>query len=98
MLDISESALKVAQHRLGDLAKKVQWIAQDVTRLKLPEQSVDAWHDRAVFHFLTKEQDRQYYVDIVKRTVKHDGHVIISTFAEDGPEKCSGLIVNRYNN
>ncbi len=97
VLDISTGALEVAQQRLGDDADKVQWITQDVTQLQLPEESLDVWHDRAVFHFLTNEQDRQNYVDVVKRTVKHGGHVIVSTFAEDGPEKCSGLEVQRYN-
>ena len=97
VLDISESALKVAQDRLGDLAKKVQWIAQDVTQAQFPEQSIDVWHDRAVFHFLTNEEDRNNYIDVVMKSVKHGGHVIISTFAEDGPKECSGLEVKRYN-
>ncbi len=97
VLDISESALKVAQHRLGDLAKKVQWIAQDVMQVQFPEQSIDVWHDRAVFHFLTNEEDRNNYIDVVIKSVKRGGHVIVSTFAEDGPEKCSGLEVQRYN-
>ncbi len=97
VLDISESALKVAQDRLGDLTRKVQWIAQDITRVKFPEQSIDVWHDRAVFHFLTNAADRKNYINVVMKSVKRGGHVIVSTFAEDGPEKCSGLEVQRYN-
>lgn len=96
VLDISASALHAAQARLGAAASRVQWIEADITRLVLPEASVDVWHDRAVFHFLTDPLDRQRYVNTVLRAVKPGGHVIIATFAEDGPLKCSGLDIVRY--
>ncbi|HUX92000.1 MAG TPA: class I SAM-dependent methyltransferase [Gallionellaceae bacterium] len=96
VLDISAVALHAAQQRLGPEASRVKWIEADVTQLELPEASVDVWHDRAVFHFLTDPLDRQRYVQAVLRTVKPGGHVIIATFAEDGPLKCSGLDIVRY--
>lgn len=96
VLDISASALHAAQARLGSAASRVNWIVADITRLELPEASVDVWHDRAVFHFLTDPLDRQRYVQTVLHAVKPGGHVIIATFAEDGPLKCSGLDIIRY--
>ncbi len=96
VLDISESALQTAQKRLGSLAQKVNWIVADITQAQLPNQFYDVWHDRAVFHFLTNPQDRQSYIQAVKNAVKPGGHVIVATFANDGPEKCSGLEVVRY--
>jgi 2-polyprenyl-3-methyl-5-hydroxy-6-metoxy-1,4-benzoquinol methylase len=96
VLDISEAALQTAQKRLGSLASKVNWIVADITQAQLPNQFYDVWHDRAVFHFLTKDQDRQSYIQAVKNAVKPGGHVIVATFANDGPEKCSGLDVVRY--
>jgi ubiquinone/menaquinone biosynthesis C-methylase UbiE len=96
VLDISAAALDAAQARLGSAASRVKWIEADITRLELPEASLDVWHDRAVFHFLTDPQDRQRYVQTTLHAVKPGGHVIIATFAEDGPQKCSGLDVVRY--
>lgn len=97
VLDLSKSALEVAQQRLGNLAKKVKWIVGDITEISLPKHSVDLWHDRAVFHFLTSESARRKYVDLVLNSVKPGGYVVVATFAEDGPEKCSGLPVRRYS-
>lgn len=97
VLDISAAALKVAQARLGSAASRVNWIEADITKLELPEASIDVWHDRAVFHFLTDAADRQRYVQTVQHAVKPGGHVIIATFAEDGPLKCSGLDIVRYS-
>ena len=97
VLDLSASALKVAQQRLGESAKKVNWLEEDVTKLNLEKHSIDVWHDRAVFHFLTDELDRQRYVETVLKAVKPSGFVIIATFAEDGPKECSGLPVQRYS-
>lgn len=97
VLDLSGSALQVAQNRLGDAAQKVQWIEGDVTKVTLPRHSIDVWHDRAVFHFLTSEAERRRYVDAVLNSVKPGGYVIMATFAEDGPEQCSGLPVQRYS-
>lgn len=97
VLDLSSNALNVAKNRLGDAARKVSWLEGDVTQLSLPRHSIDLWHDRAVFHFLTDKNDRQRYVDAVLSTVKPGGYVIVATFAEGGPEKCSGLPVRRYS-
>ena len=97
VLDLSSAALDVAKRRLGKHAKAVQWIAGDITQTDLPINRFDIWHDRAVFHFLTNPTDRQAYVAQVVRAVKPNGHIIVATFAEDGPEKCSGLPVMRYN-
>jgi ubiquinone/menaquinone biosynthesis C-methylase UbiE len=96
VLDLSSAALEVAKHRLGKHAEAVRWIVGDITKTELPENRFDVWHDRAVFHFLTDPSDRQGYVEQVMRSVRPGGHVIIAAFAEDGPEKCSGLPVMRY--
>ncbi|MDD5250888.1 MAG: class I SAM-dependent methyltransferase [Rhodocyclaceae bacterium] len=96
VLDLSAAALAAAQRRLGARAGEVRWIEADVTRAALPFQAYDVWHDRAVFHFLTSPADRHAYVEAVLRAVKPGGHVIVATFAEDGPTQCSGLPVMRY--
>src|SRR5262245_30388446 len=88
VLDISSAALQTAQQRLATQAKEVTWLEADVTQVQLPHYFYDIWHDRAVFHFLTDPEDRQRYVHIVKEAVKPGGHVIVATFASDGPEKC----------
>jgi SAM-dependent methyltransferase len=97
VLDISPAALDVARSRLGDAAARVTWIEADVLCADLPAGSYDLWHDRAVFHFLTEEADRARYVECVRRAVKPGGHVIVATFAGDGPTQCSGLDVVRYD-
>ena len=97
VLDISQKAIDVARSRIGKPADKVRWYCTDITKATLPQNYFDVWHDRAVFHFLTQEYDRKKYVDQVMRTVKHGGYVIISTFGPEGPEKCSGLDVVRYD-
>jgi ubiquinone/menaquinone biosynthesis C-methylase UbiE len=97
VLDVSATALQLARQRLGQRAGDVNWIEADITQADLPAQSYDLWHDRAVFHFLTQAEDRQRYVQAVRRSVKQGGHVIVSTFASDGPEHCSGLDVVRYS-
>ena len=74
----------------------MQWTEGDITKVLLPVHAFDVWHDRAVFHFLTSKEDRAAYVDTVLRSVKPGGHVIVATFAEDGPIQCSGLPVVRY--
>lgn len=94
VLDLSAAALAVAKLRLETDA--VHWLEGDITRVELPVKRFDIWHDRAVFHFLTDSSDRIAYVEQVMRAVRPGGHVIIATFAEDGPEKCSGLPVMRY--
>lgn len=97
VLDLSAAALAAAKNRLGSRANAVQWIEANITNAPLPAHAYDLWHDRAVFHFLTSPQDRQAYVKAVLRAVKPGGHVIVATFAEDGPTQCSGLPVMRYS-
>jgi uridine phosphorylase len=96
VLDLSGSALKRAQDRLGDLAGAFTWIEADVTS-PWSLKPMDIWHDRAVFHFLTTADERARYRTHLQRTVKLGGAVIIATFAPDGPERCSGLPVERYS-
>jgi len=97
VLDVSGTALQLARQRLGARAADVNWIEADITQADLPEQAYDVWHDRAVFHFLTRPADRQRYVETVRHAVRKGGHVIVATFAPDGPDHCSGLEVVRYN-
>lgn len=97
VLDISAAALDVARHRLGGAASAVHWLEADITQVDFPEHRFALWHDRAVFHFLTDAADRARYLNAVGRAVKPGGFVIVGTFAEDGPEQCSGLPVRRYN-
>lgn len=97
VLDLSETALAAAKKRLGMRVSDVSWLAGDITQIKLPRHAYDVWHDRAVFHFLTTPDDRMAYVNTVLSAVKPGGYVIVATFAEDGPEKCSGLPVMRYS-
>ena len=96
VLDVSQAALDIAKARLGKRASKVQWIAADVTKWR-PAQTFDIWHDRAAFHFLVDAADRAAYIARLKQVVAPGGHVIIATFGIDGPEKCSGLPVQRYD-
>ena len=96
VLDLSAAALSAAQARLGAGSSSVRWLEADVTRAELAGDAYDLWHDRAVFHFLTTAEERNAYVRQVLRSVKPGGHVIVATFAEDGPTQCSGLPVMRY--
>lgn len=96
VLDLSAAALAVARERLGKRAQAVHWLEGDVTQVEFPVHRFDIWHDRAVFHFLTEPAERHAYVEQVMRAVRPGGHVIVATFAEDGPDKCSGLPVMRY--
>lgn len=97
VLDLSSTSLGIAQTRMGQLAEKVDWVEGDVIRVNLPSCHFDLWHDRAVFHFLTLPVEREAYVSQVTHCLKPGGHVIISTFGPEGPEKCSGLDVVRYD-
>ncbi len=96
VLDLSPKALAQARSRLGGRADRVTWIAADVTSWTPPMQ-YDVWHDRAAFHFLTDADDRRRYVETLEGALAPHGHTIIATFAPDGPEKCSGLPVARYD-
>jgi 2-polyprenyl-3-methyl-5-hydroxy-6-metoxy-1,4-benzoquinol methylase len=97
VLDLSAAALAKAKARLGSRAASVQWLEANILDVTLPASAYDVWHDRAVFHFLTSESERHRYVEQVLHAVKPGGLVIVATFAEDGPEKCSGLPVMRYS-
>lgn len=96
VLDLSPAALELSKTRLGAAASRVRWVAGDVTRW-VPDRAYGLWHDRAVFHFLTDPAGQDAYVDVMRRAVAPGGHAIIATFAEDGPERCSNLPVQRYS-
>lgn len=96
VLDISETALGKARLRLGERARRVRWLSADVTDVD-DLGTFDIWHDRAVFHFLTDVSDRKRYVELARRTVPEGGHLIVASFADDGPKRCSNLDVCRYN-
>jgi SAM-dependent methyltransferase len=96
VLDLSVAALKAAKARLGARADRVYWLVEDAT-IWQPARQYDIWHDRAAFHFLTDTADRAAYIERLTRGLKAGGHAIIATFALDGPEKCSGLPVARYD-
>jgi len=96
VLDIAETALGKARARMGEWAGRVEWIVADVTEVR-DVGTLDVWHDRAVFHFLSEESDRRQYVELARRTLPEGGHLIIAAFADDGPKWCSGLDVCRYN-
>jgi SAM-dependent methyltransferase len=96
VLDVSTRALAEARARLGARAAEVEWIEQDVTTFN-PARRFGLWHDRALFHFLTNPQERQQYVASLRRTLVPGGAAIVATFATDGPTKCRGLPVVRYD-
>lgn len=97
VLDLSDEALRTARDRLGAAAGGVAWLHGDVRTIALEPQSLDLWHDRAVFHFLTDEADRAAYVRQVVHALKPGSSLVIATFAPDGPTRCSGLPVVRYD-
>jgi len=96
VLDLSANALEATKQRIGAAAPQVDWIVADATSWR-PQKSYDVWHDRAAFHFLTDPRDRAAYVERLHAALAPSGHVIIATFAPDGPEKCSGLPVQRHD-
>lgn len=97
VLNISDTAIDANKKRIGKPSELVHWLVADITKIELEPTAYDVWHDRAVFHFLTEAADRLAYVRQVARAVRHGGHVIVSTFGPDGPTKCSGLEVVRYD-
>lgn len=97
VLDISSEALARARQRLGAMAGRVNWIEADVTQVQLAPSHFDLWHDRAVFHFLTRPTERSAYTKLLGRALRPLGHVILATFAPDGPQRCSGLPTMRYS-
>ena len=96
VLDIASAAIKKSQGRLGAAAQSVVWLVGDVTTMALPASTYDVWHDRAVFHFLTKPEQRLIYVRQLVSALKPGGQVVIATFGPEGPQKCSGLDIRRY--
>jgi 2-polyprenyl-3-methyl-5-hydroxy-6-metoxy-1,4-benzoquinol methylase len=96
VLDISAAAINRAKKRLGDRAQKVNWIVEDVTTFK-PQEKYDFWHDRAAFHFLTSEEDVSHYLETAAQSISQSGILIIGTFSEEGPKKCSGLEIKQYS-
>jgi ubiquinone/menaquinone biosynthesis C-methylase UbiE len=96
VVDISESALSVARTRVGLRAGQVKWLAADARDLHFPHP-IDLWHDRAVFHFLTKLADQDAYLSCLREAMRPVGHVVMATFGPQGPERCSGLPVERYD-
>lgn len=97
VLDISQTAIDVTRNRLKESAECVRWIVGDVTKISLETKAYDVWHDRAVFHFLTSDEQRAVYIKNVAHAVRTGGHVIVGTFGPEGPTKCSGLDVMRYD-
>jgi 2-polyprenyl-3-methyl-5-hydroxy-6-metoxy-1,4-benzoquinol methylase len=97
VLDVSQTAIDVTKRRLGLAAELIHWLAADITEAELEPGAYDVWHDRAVFHFLTASEQRVAYVRNVAHAVRPGGHVIVSTFEPEGPTKCSGLDVVRYD-
>ena len=97
VLDVSQVAIDVTRKRLGQLADRVHWLVADITQTELESSVYNVWHDRAVFHFLTTPQQRVAYIRQVIHSVKPGGYVIVGTFGPDGPTKCSGLEVVRYD-
>jgi len=97
VLDVSGAALAQAADRLGADAARVTWLEANILDIQLPVSGYELWHDRAVFHFLTDAADRRRYVEQVLGAVRVGGHVVVATFASDGPARCSGLEVARYD-
>jgi SAM-dependent methyltransferase len=95
VLDIAANALAAAEARLGPRAEDVTWLEGDILDMPLPRQ-YDVWHDRAVFHFLTAEADQAQYIAVMRSALKVNGHLILATFAPDGPERCANLDAVRY--
>lgn len=96
VLDISEAAIERAKQRLCDRAEKVKWIVADAAKFQ-PTEKYDFWHDRAAFHFLTDEQEISNYLDTAQRSIKPTGVLVIGTFSEQGPKKCSGIEIKQYS-
>ncbi len=96
VLDISGSAIDRAKTRLNVRANRVKWIVADAATFK-PSEKYDFWHDRAAFHFLTKEQEIEGYLDTVQKSIQPTGILVIGTFSEQGPKKCSGIEIRQYS-
>lgn len=97
VLDISEKALEKVKERLGESAKKIEWIVSDITEYHDNTKKYDVWHDRAAFHFLVENEQIETYLSIAKTNIKNDGFLSVGTFSENGPTKCSGLEIKQYS-
>lgn len=96
VLDISESAINRVKNRLGQKAENVKWVVSDIIKFK-PSQTYDVWHDRAAFHFLKHPTEIKLYSDLARSTISSKGHLLISTFSDKGPLKCSGIEIQQYS-
>jgi ubiquinone/menaquinone biosynthesis C-methylase UbiE len=96
VLDISETAISRVKERLGSKTNKVRWIVSDVVTFK-PTEKYDFWHDRATFHFLTQDNEIENYINIAERSIKPGGILVLGTFSEDGPKKCTGIEIKQYS-
>lgn len=96
VLDISEKAIEKAKHRLGDAAQKVNWLVADAAQFQ-PHEKYNVWHDRAAFHFLTDEDEIDSYVKTCQQHITKGGTLILGTFSENGPKKCSGIEIKQYS-
>lgn len=96
VLDISASAIDRAKQRLGERAKDVQWIVADAASFK-PTEKYDLWHDRAAFHFLTDDTEISNYIETAHQSLNPSGILLIGTFSEQGPKKCSGIEIKQYS-
>lgn len=96
VLDVSETAIERAKQRLGSRANMVKWIVSDASMFK-PTQKYDFWHDRAAFHFLTQPQEISNYIQTVEQCINPNGILVIGTFSEQGPKKCSGIEIKQYS-
>ena len=96
VLDISETAISRAKERLGSKADMVKWIVEDAAKFK-PTEKYDFWHDRAAFHFLTQDNEIESYIDTVQKSINPTGVLVIGTFSENGPKKCSGIEIKQYS-
>lgn len=96
VLDISAHAIERAKQRLGEKAGQVKWIVANASKF-VPAEQYDFWHDRAVFHFLTNEADIANYIDVIHKGLKKGGALVVGTFSEQGPKKCSGIEVHQYS-
>lgn len=96
VVDISENAIERAKQRLGEKAENIKWIVADAAEFE-PDRKYDLWHDRAAFHFLIKDAEVKKYLETVKKAVKPEGYVVLGTFSENGPTKCSGLEIKQYS-
>jgi trans-aconitate methyltransferase len=96
VLDIAAHALRTARERLGERADRVRWVTADLLNWQ-PPRRYRLWHDRAVFHFLTDTEERERYRAVLRRALAPGGRLIVATFADDGPQRCSGLPTARYS-